>query len=162
MIYEFDTQDHNAALAALLVYGVYRSRDIKRFKVTPDMWGMIERAVKSAATRSRELYDFVEKLKPKLSCSTLHPRWMQTYGQVMTMAIADKETGEILVPGGQGERRQFWVQELESADHRAVLRILVGQTARVIALARDRLEREKPIEAQIVAAANEEDGTDER
>lgn len=149
MIYEFDTQDHNAALAALLVYGVWRSRDVKRFKITPDCWGVVERAVKASAKRARDLFDFIEKLKPHLSCSTLHPRWMRTDGQVMTMAIADKETGEILVPGGQGERRQFWVEVLEGADHRVALNILYTQTARVIALVRDRLEREKPIETQL-------------
>ena len=57
MVFGFDTGDENAGMAALLVYGVYRSRDIKRFKVTPDMWGIIERGVKSSATRAVELYD---------------------------------------------------------------------------------------------------------
>lgn len=156
MIYEFDTQDHNAALAALLVYGVYRSRDVKRFKVTPDMWGVIERGTKAAATAATNLYEFVERLKPKLSCSTLQPRWMRTDGRIVDMGVQDPDTGEILIPGGQGERRKFWVQELETADHQAVLKILRWQTARAIALVRDRLEREKPIEALVKIDGEEE------
>lgn len=149
MIYGFDTADGGAALGALLVYGAYRSRDQKRFKITPDMWGVIERAVKASATRAVELYDFVEKLKPKLSCSTLHPRWMATDGGDVVSMYIDPATGELMQRSDQSNRRQFWVQELETADHDAVLHILRYRTAWVIALVRDRLEREKPYEAQI-------------
>ncbi len=149
MIYGFDTSDPNAAMGALLVYGIYRSRDRNRFKTTPDMWGVIERGVKASATRVVELYDFIEKLKPKLSCSTLHPRWMATDGGDIVTMYVDPTTGELMQKTQPDGQRQFWVQELESADHEAVLHILRYQTARVIALVRDRLEREKPYEAQI-------------
>ena len=50
MFYGFDTSSEEAAIGALLVYGIYRSRDMKRFKITPDMWGVIERVVKAAQT----------------------------------------------------------------------------------------------------------------
>ena len=53
MIYGFDTQDKEAATAALIVYAIYRSRDIKRFKVSTQMWGQIERFVKSSAKRAK-------------------------------------------------------------------------------------------------------------
>ena len=95
MYYGFNTGDENAALGALLVYGIYRSRDVKRFKVTPDMWGIIERAVKSSAKRALDLHDFIEKLKPRLMCSALKPKWMATDTNTITMAI-DPETGELL------------------------------------------------------------------
>ncbi|MDI6872079.1 MAG: hypothetical protein QME79_12200 [Bacillota bacterium] len=155
MIYGFSTSDENAALGALLVYGVWRSRDPKRFKITPDCWGIVERAAKASAKRARDLYDFIEKLKPKLACSTLHPRWMKTEVETVTMLV-NRETGELYSPGGQANRRQFWTEELESADHRAVLGLLYQQTARIIALVRDRLEREKPFEAQFNTMEEEE------
>lgn len=155
MIYGFDTSNEHAAMGALLIYGVYRSRDMKRFKITPDMWGIIERGVKGSATRAVELYDFIEKLKPKLSCSTLHPRWMKTDESSLLTMYVDSSTGELMQRGAQEERRQFWVQELERADHEAVLHILRYQTARVIALVRDRLEREKPYEAQLAQEIEE-------
>lgn len=148
MLFGFDTGDGNAAMAALLVYGVYRSRDRNRFKITPDMWGIIERGVKASATRVVELYDFIEKLKPKMSCSTLHPRWMATDGGDIVTMYVDPTTGELMQRAQDTQKRQFWVQELETADHEAVLHILRYQTARVIALVRDRLERERPYEAQ--------------
>lgn len=145
MYYGFDTDDENAAIAALLVYGVYRSRDQKRFKVTPDMWGIIERAVKSSAKRAMDLHDFIEKLKPKLSCSSIQPRWMDTESHTLTM-VQDLRDGSFVQVEDKG-RRKFWVEILEEIDHGPVLEILYRKTAWVIALVRDRLEREKPLEA---------------
>ena len=39
MIYNFDTDDNNYAVAALLVYAIWRSRDKSKFKVTTEVWG---------------------------------------------------------------------------------------------------------------------------
>lgn len=146
MYYNFDTDNHEAATGALLVYAIYRSRDVKRFKVTPDMWGIIERAVKSTAKRARDLGEFIEKLKPKLMCSTIHPRWAQTLpdGVVTMKAMPDGSFAQIEDKG----RRQFLTDVLQEVDHRAVLDMLYRQTALIILLVRDRLEREKPFEAK--------------
>jgi len=157
--YDFNTGDENAALGALLVYGIYRSRDVKRFKVTPDMWGVIERAVKSSAKRALNLHDFIERLKPRLMCSTLKPKWMATDEEALlspvTMAV-NRETGEIIQKQDKG-RRQFWVEILEQIDHQAVLDILYKKTSWVIALVRDRLERERPLEVSGIIKEDEED-----
>jgi hypothetical protein len=146
MFYGFDTSSEEAAIGALLVYGIYRSRDMKRFKITPDMWGVIERAVKSSAKRALDLQDFIEKLKPRLACSTLKPKWMKTDPNLITMTrVINQETGEIIQKLDES-RREFWVQILEEIDHQAVLDILYQKTSWVIALVRDRLERERPLE----------------
>ena len=159
MYYGFNTGDENAALGALLVYGIYRSRDVKRFKVTPDMWGVIERAVKSSAKRALNLHDFIERRKPRLMCSTLNPKWMATDEEALlspvTMAV-NRETGEIIQKQDKG-RRQFWVEILEQIDHQAVLDILYKKTSWVIALVRDRLERERPLEVSGIIKEDEED-----
>jgi len=144
MYYGFDTSDENAAIGALLVYGIYRSRDVKRFKVTPDMWGMIERAVKSSAKRAMDLNDFIEKLKPKLHCSTIKPQFMKTDLDTFTM-YRDLDTGEIYHLQDEG-KREFWVRLLEECDHEKVLERLYQRTSLIIALIRDRLERERPLE----------------
>lgn len=146
MYYNFDTDRQEAAVAALLVYAIYRSRDVKRFKVTPDMWGIIERAVKSTAKRARDLGEFIERLKPKLMCSTIHPRWAQTLpeGVVTMKALPDGSFAQVEEKG----KRQFLTDVLQEVDHQQVLDALYRQTALVILLVRDRLEREKPIEAR--------------
>lgn len=159
MYYGFNTGDENAALGALLVYGIYRSRDVKRFKVTPDMWGIIERAVKSTAKRALDLHDFIERLKPRLMCSTLKPKWMATDEEALLSPVAmavNRETGEIIQKQDKG-RRQFWVEILEEVDHQAVLDILYRKTSWVIALVRDRLERERPLEVSGIIKEDEED-----
>lgn len=156
MVFGFETDDENEAMGALLVYGVYRSRDPKRFKVSPDMWGIIERAVKSAAKRALDLPDFIEKLKPKLSCSSIQPRYMKTDNYETISMHIDRETGEIIQPGRQ-EIREFWVRELAQADDQAVLGHLYRATALLIALVRDRLERERPVEAAFEVQLREED-----
>lgn len=158
MYYGFITSDENAAIGALLVYGIYRSRDYKRFKVTPDMWGMIERAVKSAAKRALDLNDFIEKLKPKLHCSTIKPQYMMGHEKLTMMK--DPRTGEIIELKEQGKRK-FWVELLEDADHEMVLKRLYERTSLIIALVRDRLEREKPLEAAGVIVYEEENVDEE-
>ncbi len=153
MYYNFDTDDHTAATAALLVYAIYRSRDAKRFKVTPDMWGMIERAAKSASKRARDLGDFIEKLKPKLHCPTIHPRWAKTLpdGLISMKMMPDGTVAQVQDKG----RRQFLTDVLQEVDPREVLDYLYRKTALVVLFVRDRLEREKPIEARFIENDNE-------
>jgi len=157
MFYGFDTSDENAAIGALLVYGIYRSRDQKRFKVSLDMWGQIERAVKSSAKRAMDCNDFIEKLKPKLHCSSIQPRWMWDGDQMLeaTVSAYNRETGEIIEIADRG-RRKFWTRILEECDHKIVLERLYQRTALIIALVRDRLERERPLEARGLINAEEE------
>ena len=147
MFYNFDTEDENAATAALMVYAVYRSRDVKRFKVNPEMWGRIENAVKSASKRAGDLGDFIEKLKPKLQCPTIHPRWAKTIPDGM-VSMRINPDGTITEVGDSG-KRQFLTDVLNFIDHRAVLDHLYRKTAITVLLVRDRLEREKPIEVKL-------------
>lgn len=154
MMYGFDTYNKDAATSALLVYGLWRSRDMKRFKITPDVWGQVSRAVSGCAFRSSDLWEFIEKMKPKLQVSELKPKWMKTdIPSVMTMI----RVNDGFVSRSEGEkRRQFWVDVLDAADHDEVLEVLAKKTSLVIALVRDRLERERPYEAQLVAVDEDE------
>lgn len=147
MIYNFDTGDESAAVAAFLVYATYRSRDMKRFKITPGMWETIERAVKSVAKRAPDLGIFLERLKPKLACASIKPKWAKTIPDGL-ITMMRGPSGELIEKSGP-ERRQFLTDVLESADHRAVLDILYQKAAYVVLLVRDRLEREKPVEGMI-------------
>ncbi len=144
MHYNFDTDDSVGAVGALLVYAIYRSRNLKRFKVSPDMWGMIERAVKSSSKRAMDLGYFMEKLKPKLHCETIQPRWTNTMPDGVISMKLDQLTGELIQVADKG-RRQFLTAVLQDVDHRQVLDFLYRKTALVVLLVRDRLEREKKI-----------------
>lgn len=147
--YGFDTEDRDYATAALLVYAVYRSRNRSRYKVTPDMWGQIERFTKAAAKRARTIPEFLERLKPRLSCETLHPSAMSV-GLSGTIPMIESRHGEFIQLGDEGnERREFLTRVVDRADDQRVLRALNTETSWVILLVRDRLEREKPAERAI-------------
>lgn len=146
MYYNFDTDDHGTAVGALLVYAIYRSRDPKRFKVSPDMWGIIERACKSTSKRAADLGEFMEKLKPKLSCSTIQPKWAKTIpDDIMTMKMLPD--GSLVSVEDKGQR-QFLTDVLNETDHQETLDVLYKKTALIILLVRDRIEREKPYETK--------------
>lgn len=139
MRFGFDVDDEDTAVACVLVYAVWRSRNPARLKITPDVWSKIERWVRAAAMRSASLSRFVEVLKKSLGCDALSPRWM-------AIALA----GEFPSRAHQdGPRREFLTAVLGYARQREVLRILERETGYVMALVRERLERERPVEAAL-------------
>lgn len=145
MLYGFRTKDENAAAAALIVYAVYRSRNRKRGPSGVDMWGQIERFTKVSAKRAISIGSFLETFKRKMACETINPKWCDSGSKVMS-AIQD-ELGNIIISGEKG--RQFLTEVIESGKDQDILYQLYKETARVIMLVRDRLEREKPIESKL-------------
>lgn len=153
MLYGFRTKNEHAAAAALLIYAVYRSRNRKRGPQGVDMWGQIERFTKVSAKRATTIGTFLETFKRKMACETINPKWCESGSRVMT-AIED-ELGNIIVSGGEG--RQFLTEIIESGNDEKILYQLYKETARVIMLVRDRLEREKPIETKLEEIAELEE-----
>lgn len=143
MYYGFNTKNENIAIGSLLVYGIYRSKDNSKFKVTPDMWGIIERGVKSASKRAITLNDFIEKLKPKLSCSSIRPSAMMAHVTAKETLLPDNNGGFISL--SDNGKKEFWIQIIEEAESEKVLEELYKHTSFVIVLVRDRLEREKQL-----------------
>lgn len=142
MIYNFDTENRQEAIAALLVYAIYRSRDKKRFKVTPEMWGQIERFCKSSAKRARNIQQFLEQFKSKMMCASISPKWTEigATGKLF-------KHGDNFIDFGGDDKREFLTSIISEADHKTVLNCLLKETTWVIALVRDRLEQEKSIES---------------
>lgn len=155
-VYGFETDDRDEATAALLVYAVWRSRDTRRFKITPDVWSQVERFVKASAKRSTTIPRFLETLKPRLMCGTLHPRAMAVgLAGVPTFNLAGG--GYVELASEQPEQREFLTAALALASPAHVLSALYRETAWVVLLVRDRLERERPIEARIAAVIADDD-----
>lgn len=152
MIYSFDTEDDSAAVGALIVYAIYRSRDVRRFKVSPDMWAQIERFIKASAKRSKNLPQFIESLKPRLSCGTIHPRWMET-GIKGLLPITDDQGRTSYIQSA--DSREFLTGILNRANEKTVIAQLYRESAWIVLLVRDRLEREKPIEEKLQRQVDE-------
>lgn len=144
MIFNFDTDDPQAATAALMLYVVWRSRDIKRFKVSPEVWDQVTRFAKASAKRARTLPEFLDSLMPRLCCGSLKPKWMEVGYRGLTAIRGAGAATEFVQLADQ---REFMTGVFEGADHRAVLDLLYKQTSWIVLLVRDRLEREKPHES---------------
>ncbi len=142
MIYNFDTASREQATAALLVYATYRSRDKKRFKITPEMWSQIQRFIQAAAKRSKTLPEFIQSFSQKMSCPSINPKWVE-------VGVKGKlfQSGSSFIDIPQPDRREFLTNVLNDIDHKAVLKLLRNETQWIVLLVRDRLETEKPLEA---------------
>lgn len=141
-IYNFDTKNKQEAIAALLVYSIYRSRDKNRFKVSPEMWGQIERFTKSSAKRAKNLQQFLEQFKDKMKCTSINPKWTE-------IGVNNRllKQGDTLMSFNGSNSREFLTEIINEADHKVVLSSLLKETSWIIALVRDRLEIEKNIES---------------
>ncbi|AWP37791.1 hypothetical protein [Heyndrickxia coagulans] len=75
------------------------------------------------------------------------------------MSAIQDELGNIIVTGNDtdGKNRQFLTEIMESGKDQQILYELYKETARVIMLVRDRLEREKPIEHKLEEIIIEEE-----
>lgn len=143
MYYGFRTENEERAIAALLVYGVYRSRDVEKFKTSRSWWGAVQDAVRSSATTANgDLFEFIQRLQVKLKCPTIKPYHMATVTNTVTSAVLS--TGEIVELKEQG-RDVLWSELVEEADDEAVLEQLERRTGGVISLVQDRIEREKAL-----------------
>ncbi|MEG3070996.1 MAG: hypothetical protein RQM92_09480 [Candidatus Syntrophopropionicum ammoniitolerans] len=90
--------------------------------------------------------EFIEKLKPKLACSSIKPKWAKTVPDGMPDMMSDGMGG--LIELANDDRRQFLTGVLRRANNRDVLDVLYNKTAYVILLVRERLERERPYEVR--------------
>lgn len=82
-----------------------------------------------------------------MACESINPKWCEVGSDIMT-AFQD-EHGNIIMTGNDGKKREFLTEIIESGKDEEVLYQLYKETARVIMLVRDRLEREKPIETKL-------------
>lgn len=141
MIYNFDTEKNEDAIAALVVCAIYRSRDKKMFKVSPEMWGQIERFCKASAKRALNTQQFIESFKKKMCCHSISPKWTEVgvKGRLV-------KYGSDYIELEQDEKREFLTSILKDVNHKAILDILLKETSWVIALVRDRIEQEKSLE----------------
>lgn len=150
MIYNFDTDDLNEATAALIVYAIYRSRDRRRFKVSPEMWGQIDRFVKASAKRAQTIPQFIDSFMPKMSCASIHPKAME-------VAVSGRliQVGDSFMEFNQDDKRTFLTRVVADCNEKQVISKLYKETAWIVMLVRDRLEQEKPIEKSIEIDAEE-------
>lgn len=141
-IFNFDARNNNEATAALIIYTIYRSRNQEKFKVSTEMWGQIERFIKSSAKRSDDLYAFIESLRPRLHCEVLRKANAATVVEATPIATKDGTLMSLMYEMN-GAFLSTMINHL--TDHDEVLNLLMNKTTYIVMLVRDRIELEKKL-----------------
>lgn len=116
----FATADGPTAEAARLVYAIWRSRDVSRLRISPSIWGQVERQVKSCAKRAASLPEMAERLKPRFQTEAIRldllpPDALASPNAAAILRACYRETGYVVVL--VRERLQRERGERELVDH---------------------------------------------
>ncbi|MED0680348.1 hypothetical protein P4T20_13775 [Aneurinibacillus thermoaerophilus] len=82
-----------------------------------------------------------------MSCETINPRWCTAGADGYSTLIMN--TDGSIEQYSSDEQRNFLTDIIETGQDKEIIEKLYSETGRVIMLVRERLEREKPIEAKL-------------
>lgn len=132
MLYQFDTDSLAHAKAALLLYGMYRSRKKESPLNGLETWDRFQTFVRGACLKASTTAEFVQAFCKKAKIDSVKPRYLNT-GEPVVMP----DTGELIVSGGVADYRLGVI-----ADN-SLLRLYNTESMYLIMLVRERIQREK-------------------
>lgn len=132
MLYQFDTDSLAHAKAALLLYGMYRSRKKESPLNGLETWDRFQTFVRGACLKAGTTAEFVQAFCKKAKIDSVKPRYLST-GEPVVMP----DTGELIVSGGLADYRLGII-----ADD-SLLRLYNTESMYLIMLVRERIQREK-------------------
>ena len=137
MYYNFDTDKLDRAKAALLLYGLYRSRDSSSSLTGMETWTRFQSYVRAACIKSDTIGGFIQQFCRKAGITSIKPAYFDTGDPVQ-------------VPGQDYLVRVDGVRDyrLGILGDDSLLRIINDETLYLIMLIRERIQREKLIEGE--------------
>lgn len=132
MLYQFDTDSLSHAKAALLLYGMYRSRKKDSPLNGMETWDRFQTFVRAACLKSSTTAEFVQAFCRKAKIDSVKPRYLDTGDPV-----AMPDTGELIMSAGMADYRLGII-----ADD-SLLRLYNTESLYLIMLVRERIQREK-------------------
>lgn len=132
MLYQFDTDSLSHAKAALLLYGMYRSRKKDSPLNGLETWDRFQTFVRGACLKASTTAEFVQAFCKKAKIDSIKPRYLST-GEPVVMP----DTGELIVSGSVADYR------LGIMADNALLRLYNTESMYLIMLVRERIQREK-------------------
>lgn len=132
MLYQFDTDSLSHAKAALLLYGMYRSRKKESPLNGLETWDRFQTFVRGACLKASTTAEFVQAFCKKAKIDSVKPRYLST-GEPVVMP----DTGELIVSGGLADYR------LGIIGDDSLLRLYNTESMYLIMLVRERIQREK-------------------
>lgn len=131
MLYQFDTDSIAHAKAALLLYGMYRSRNQNSPLNGLDTWDRFQAFVRGACLKASTTAEFVQAFCRKAKIDSVKPRYLST-GEPVVMP-----TGELVESAGVADYRLGII-----ADD-SLLHLYNTESLYLIMLVRERIQREK-------------------
>lgn len=132
MLYQFDTDSLVHAKAALLLYGMYRSRKKESPLNGLETWDRFQAFVRGACLKASTTAEFVQAFCKKAKIDSVKPRYLNT-GEPVVMP----DTGELIVSAGMSDYR------LSVLADDSLLRLYNTESLYLIMLVRERIQREK-------------------
>lgn len=132
MLYKFDTESLERAKAALLLYGMYRSRNKNSPLNGPETWDRFNAFVRGAWLKSSTTAEFVQEFCRKAKIESIKPRYLDTGEPVLV-----PETGELI------QSDSFADYRLNIVEDDSLLDLFNKEAFFLIMLVRERIQREK-------------------
>lgn len=132
MLYQFDTDSLDHAKAALLLYGMYRSRKKESPLNGLETWDRFQTFVRAACLKSSTTAEFVQAFCKKAKIDSVKPRYLSTGEPVVI-----PETGELIMSAGVADYRLGIIADND------LLRLYNTESMYLIMLVRERIQREK-------------------
>lgn len=132
MLYNFDTTDELKAKAALILYALYRSRDVNSPLNGLETWTRAESFCKGACLKSKNTAEFVTRFKTMAKIGSIKPRY-----------LSDPE-GLTMLPDGtvvQSDAVKNYRLSLFEDDR--IREIIEREYPIIVMLVRERIQREK-------------------
>lgn len=132
MLYNFDTDEMAHARAALLLYGMYRSRKKDSPLNGLETWDRFQTFVRGACLKASTTAEFVQAFCKKAKIDSVKPRYLST-GEPVVMP----DTGELIMSAGMADYRLGILADND------LLRLYNTESMYLIMLVRERIQREK-------------------
>lgn len=132
MLYKFDTDSLSHAKAALLLYGMYRSRNQNSPLNGLETWDRFQSFVRGACLKASTTAEFVQAFCKKAKIDSVKPRYLST-GEPVAMP----GTGELIMSAGMADYRLGILADND------LLRLYNTESLYLIMLVRERIQREK-------------------
>ena len=132
MLYQFDTDSLDHAKAALLLYGMYRSRKPDSPLNGLETWDRFQTFVRAACLKASTTAEFVQEFCKKAKIDSVKPRYLDTGDPVLM-----PETGELVKSDRVTDYR------LKIMADNSLLGLYNTESLYLIMLVRERIQREK-------------------
>lgn len=134
MQFGFNTESVNHGKAALLLYAMYRSRELSSSLKGLETWERCSRFIRGAVLKASTVAEFVQQFCKMADVQTIKPHYLKTDGLV-----------EIDDIGTLAQVDGLYNYQLELFENQEILDLFNNESMYLIMLVRERIQREREV-----------------